>query len=108
MGAASDNDSLSPVYLILILLARGLVLSPFMVPTAMKGKWGFFAIGWIFPIFWIVGAIRLAMPDSYWARRFYSPAKMNEARYRFRRRVFDSKQRTGEDGEARGPDCRVS
>jgi hypothetical protein len=31
----------------------------------------------------IVGASRLAKPDSYWARRFYDPAKLERARQRF-------------------------
>jgi hypothetical protein len=31
----------------------------------------------------IVGASRLAKPDSYWARRFYEPAKLERARQRF-------------------------
>jgi hypothetical protein len=31
----------------------------------------------------IVGAARLAKPNSYWARRFYDPAKLERARQRF-------------------------
>ena len=43
------------------------------VVTAMKGKWGFFFLGLFIGIFWIIGAIRPAKPDSYWARKFWRP-----------------------------------
>jgi hypothetical protein len=57
------------------------------VICAMKGKWVFFAIGWFSGIFWIIGASRLALPDSFWARRWYGDAKMAEAKRRFARRM---------------------
>ncbi len=38
---------------------------------AMKGKSGFVALGVFLPIFWIIGAVRPAKPNSYWASRFY-------------------------------------
>jgi hypothetical protein len=43
------------------------------VITFLKGKYRFGIVGLLFSIFWIVGAIRLAKPDSWWARRFYPP-----------------------------------
>jgi hypothetical protein len=53
------------------------------VINAMKGKWWFalFAMagGWL----GILGAIRLAKPHSYWARRWYGEEKMAESRRRF-------------------------
>jgi hypothetical protein len=39
------------------------------VICGMKGKLGFVALGLVIPIFWIVGAVRPAKPDSYWASR---------------------------------------
>jgi hypothetical protein len=54
---------------------------------AMKGKWVFFVLGWFNGIFWIVGASRLALPDSGWARRRYGDEKMAQARRRFARRM---------------------
>lgn len=40
---------------------------------------GFVLLGWI----WIVAACRLARPESWWARRFYGPEKMQRALDRF-------------------------
>jgi hypothetical protein len=57
------------------------------VICAMKGKWVFFVLGWFSGIFWLVGASRLALPYSFWARRWYSDAKMADARRRFARRL---------------------
>jgi hypothetical protein len=42
------------------------------VICATKGKIGFVALGVLLPIFWIVGAVRPAKPDSFWTRRFDS------------------------------------
>jgi hypothetical protein len=39
------------------------------VVTALKGKWGFFFLGLVIGPLWIIGAIRSAKPDSYWARK---------------------------------------
>ena len=38
---------------------------------AMKGKWVFSVLGWFMGIFWIIGAARLAKPESRWARTHY-------------------------------------
>ncbi len=50
---------------------------------ALKGKWWFmlFALlgGWL----GLVGAIRLAKPDSYWARHWYGDEKMATTEQRF-------------------------
>lgn len=51
------------------IVASALVLGCFAI-CAMKGKLGFVAFGVILPIFWIVGAVRPAKPNSFWARRF--------------------------------------
>jgi hypothetical protein len=44
------------------------------VVTALKGKWGFFFLGILFNVLWIIGAIRPAKADSYWVRRFRRPS----------------------------------
>jgi|GEM_PF-5465723 len=50
-----------------------------MVITGLKGKQGMLLAGvFLHPVWW-VGAIRLALPDSYWARRFYGPDKLARA-----------------------------
>lgn len=51
--------------------------------SAMKGKYGMVVLGFLVHPCWAFGAIRLAKPDSYWARRFYGPDKMNLAKIRF-------------------------
>ncbi|HEY3503078.1 MAG TPA: hypothetical protein VGN37_09905 [Actinocatenispora sp.] len=50
--------------------------------TALKGKQGMATAGVFFHPIWWVGAIRLAKPESFWARRFYSPEKLAAARER--------------------------
>lgn len=44
------------------------------VVTALKGKWGFFFLGFFIGVLWIIGAIRPAKADSYWARKFWRPS----------------------------------
>jgi hypothetical protein len=54
-----------------------------LVITALKGKHGMAALGVAFHFLWWIGAIRLAKPDSFWARRFYDDGKLREAIHRF-------------------------
>lgn len=51
--------------------------------AAVKGKYGMFVGGFLLGILWFVAAIRLAMPDSVWARTFYGPDKLGESVRRF-------------------------
>lgn len=53
-----------------------------LVICLLKGKYWFGLIGLLLHPFWYVGAIRLAKPDSSWARR-YDEAKLAVARERF-------------------------
>jgi hypothetical protein len=68
---------LSVILLIVALYVAG------AVATALKGKpWSFllgFVIGW----FWVFGALRLAKPQSWWARHFYEGTKLAESNARF-------------------------
>jgi hypothetical protein len=53
------------------------------VVTLGKGKIGFALLGIsLFPA-WIVGAVRLAKPESWYARRYYDPPKLALGRRRF-------------------------
>ncbi len=54
-----------------------------------KAKFSTAVIGVLIPVVAVVGAIRLARPGSPWARRFYSPARIERARRRSRR--FDAR-----------------
>lgn len=67
--------------LILLTLLALFVISP--IVAAMKGKYGLVFLGLLVHPCWAFGAIRLAKPDSYWARRFYGPDKINRAQVRF-------------------------
>ena len=49
----------------------------------LKGKLALGLIGLPLPLVALLGAIRLAKPSSFWARRFYSPRKMARAGDRF-------------------------
>jgi hypothetical protein len=61
----------------------GLVLVPAIV-TALKGQWLLLAAGVLLLGFvWLIAAFRLARPNSYWARHFYSPEKLERARARY-------------------------
>ena len=51
----------------------------------LKGKIATGLIGLPIPLVALVGAIRLATPSSFWARRFYADPKMARARERFAR-----------------------
>jgi hypothetical protein len=67
-------------------LVLAIIVVAFVLPaviTALKGKWGLFVAGIFFHLCWWIGAIRLAMPDSYWARHNYNADKLNRSRARF-------------------------
>jgi hypothetical protein len=54
-----------------------------VVVCALKGKWGFVALGFVLPILWFVGAVKIAKPNSFWARRYYGDATMSESEQHF-------------------------
>lgn len=70
-----------------LVLLYVVVLVVAAVVTALKGKWGVFVLGVFFGFGWVFGAVRLAKPNSWWARRFYSERKRERARRELRRRV---------------------
>jgi hypothetical protein len=55
----------------------------FTVICLLKGKLVTGLVGLPNPFFGVVGAIRLAKPSSFWAKRFYDHAKMARAEARF-------------------------
>lgn len=53
--------------------------------TALKSRWGWFALGFIAAgLIWPLTALLIARPDSPWASSFYGPPKMAKARRQFR------------------------
>ena len=61
-----------------LLISLGLV-----VITALKGKYVFALLGLFLPVFSLVGAIRLAKPQSWWATNRYDEAKLAQSAERF-------------------------
>ena len=60
-----------------------LILGP-MTVTALKGQWLLFAAGWLtLGMVWWITALRLARPESWWARHLYGPAKLARAQSRY-------------------------
>jgi hypothetical protein len=49
----------------------------------MKGKWGSLIAGFFVVPVWFVSACRLAKPDSFWAREFYTDEGRQLAASRF-------------------------
>ena len=65
----------------------------YTIITLLKGKIVTGLVGLPVPILSLVGAIRLAKPSSYWARRFYSDAKLSKSARRFGDRYRERKER---------------
>lgn len=63
---------------ITVAVALGLSIVCFLKGRIMLGVFGLFI-----PIFSLVGALRLGMPKSPWAKRFYSPQRLERAEARF-------------------------
>jgi hypothetical protein len=69
-------ETLLMVLVVLLFLASGVV-------TGLKGKPWLLLIGLLIGWCWIFGALRIAKPQSWWARRFYDRSKLMQARMRF-------------------------
>jgi hypothetical protein len=55
---------------ILITILFAAVVALFVI-NVMKGKPGMALAGLVVHVTWYIGAIRLAKPNSWWARRYY-------------------------------------
>jgi hypothetical protein len=67
---------------VVVALVVGLALGLAII-NGLKGKTRFALGGVIIHVLWIVGAILLAKPDSWWASRFYDADKLRLAQQRF-------------------------
>jgi hypothetical protein len=67
---------------LVLLLIVGLHVAAAVV-TALKGKPWMLLLGFLIGWCWIFGSLRLAKPQSWWARRFYDSVKMNASHARF-------------------------
>lgn len=60
-----------------------LIVAPLIV-TALKRHWLLFVAGWLtIGLVWWIASLRLARPDSWWARRFYGQDKLARAQRRY-------------------------
>lgn len=69
------------------LLVVGILIVFVGIPAGItwsKGQRAAFFLGFlVLGMIWVVAACRLARPSSWWARRFYGPAKLRRAEERF-------------------------
>lgn len=56
---------------------------PFLIIAGLKGKIYFALFGLFIPFIALVGSIRLAKPDSIWAKKFYSGPKRQKSKRRY-------------------------
>ena len=70
--------------------------------TILKGKVIFGVAAMIFPLLGIFGAIRLAKPGSFWARRRYKPGSKKLARSEKRYARKTARYRRFQDRDRRG------
>lgn len=74
-------DAADVTALFVVVCILGLILTSVVI-CGMKGKYGMIAGGILLHILWYVGAIRIAKPDSWWARRYYGAQKLAIAQQR--------------------------
>lgn len=79
-GSASDMTGAA-------LTATGAVNLVFVLVAATKGKLFLAVFGVFVPLLALIGALRIAEPDSIWAHRWYNPGgrKMQRAKARYRK-----------------------
>ena len=77
------TDSQAETYGAVSLAMFVLVHFAFVVSALLKGKLATGLLGIPLPFFAFVGAIRLAKPSSFWAKRFYNERKISAASSRF-------------------------
>jgi hypothetical protein len=65
----------------------------YTVICLLKGKLVTGLVGFVVPVLALVGAIRLAKPSSFWARRYYSEKKMAKASGRFGEKYLARQER---------------
>jgi hypothetical protein len=67
----------------LIVLAIVVFVAPAVI-AILKGRWEYIFLALLLtPVVPWVAALRLARPDSFWARHFYGWYKMERSRHRF-------------------------
>lgn len=67
---------------------------PIVIIAALKGRFYIAVFGVFIPALALFGAIRVAKPDSVWARRFYEPSGKKWQRAQRRQQKYRSRWRT--------------
>ena len=75
------DEETEPVSVISVIVAITLHVA-FIVVCLLKGKFRLALFGIFLPPLALIGALRLALPRSRWARRWYSPKKLRRAEVR--------------------------
>jgi hypothetical protein len=79
----SSVAAVSAGELVLLLVVWAVALMPAVV-TALKGHLALFVAGFLLlGLVWLIAAFRLARPNSFWARRFYGPEKLERSQARY-------------------------
>jgi hypothetical protein len=77
VGAVSAGE------FVLFLVVWAAALTPAVV-TGLKGHLALFVVGFLLlGLVWLIAAFRLARPNSFWARRFYGPEKLQRSQSRY-------------------------
>ena len=81
MALFATSTGVAVVYTVALFLV--LIVAPLIV-TALERQWLHFVAGWLtVGLVWWIASLRLARPDSWWARRFYGPDKLARAQRRY-------------------------
>ncbi len=79
----------------------------YTVICMLKGKLVTGLVGLPMPIFGLVGAIRVAKPSSFWAKRFYDEKKMAKSEARFAAKDYKRLNKVKDKLAGPGPDAAV-
>ncbi|HXR29720.1 MAG TPA: hypothetical protein VN752_01095 [Solirubrobacterales bacterium] len=81
MALLATSTAVAVVYTVALFVV--LIAAPLIV-TALKRHWLLFVAGWLtIGVVWWIASLRLARPDSWWARRFYGRDKLTRAQRRY-------------------------
>jgi hypothetical protein len=79
----SVTSSISITEVLVIVLVFGSIVATGAV-TVAKGHVALFVAGWLLGgLIWPIAALRLAKPNSAWARRFYGAEKLERSQRRY-------------------------
>lgn len=90
-GVNSSAENQSAWFVVLLVVIH----IGYVIVCLLKGKIVTGLVGFFVPILGLIGAIRLAKPESFWAKRWYGEAKLAKATER--NAVFDARRESLRD-----------